>query len=140
MNPTAIRLLAQQLASPQFAAPQDIVSHFGAMQAQDYRMMRWTVVMRMRRPSAEAFRKAYDDGEVIRLHLLRGTWQLVTCVDYPWMLRLFADKAERTIRGWMKANRVTIGDEELYDIRNILAEDNQKSCISLIISIVVWVY
>lgn len=123
MNPIAIRLLAQQLASPQFAAPQDIVSHFGAMQAQDYRMMRWTVVMRMRRPSAEAFRKAYDDGEVIRLHLLRGTWQLVTCDDYPWMLRLFAEKAERTIRGWMKANRVTIGDEELYDIRNILAEE-----------------
>lgn len=84
MNPIAIRLLAQQLASPQFASPHDIVSHFGTMQAQDYRMMRWTVVMRMRRPSAEAFCKAFYDGEIIRLHLLRGTWQLVSCDDYPW--------------------------------------------------------
>lgn len=123
MNPIAIRLLAQQLASPQFASPHDIVSHFGAMQAQDYRMMRWAVVMRMRRPSAEAFCKAFYDGEIIRLHLLRGTWQLVSCDDYPWMLRLFAGKAERTIRGWMKANRVTIDDEELHSIRHILAEE-----------------
>lgn len=123
MNPIAIRLLAQQLACPQLSSPKDIVSHFGAMQAQDYRMMRWAVVMRMRRPSAEAFRKAYDDGEIIRLHLLRGTWQMVSHDDYPWMLRLFANKAERTIRGWMKANCVTIDDEELHAIRNILAEE-----------------
>lgn len=86
-------------------------------------MMRWAVVMRMRRPSAEAFRKAFDDGEIIRLHLLRGTWQLVSCEDYQWMLRLFADKAERTIRGWMKTNRVTIDDDELYSIRDILVEE-----------------
>ena len=123
MNPIAIRLLAQQLNSPQLSTPKDIVSHFGVMQAQDYRMMRWAVLMRMRRPSAEAFRTAFDEGEIIRLHLLRGTWQLVSRDDYPWMLSLFADKAERTIRGWMKANRVSIGDEELHAIRDILVEE-----------------
>lgn len=123
MNPIAIRLLSQQLACPLLSSPKDIVAHFGAMQAQDYRMMRWAVVMRMRRPSAEAFRKAFDDGEIIRLHLLRGTWQLVSRDDYPWMLHLFADKAERTIRRWMKANRVTIDDDELHAIRDILVEE-----------------
>lgn len=123
MNPIAIRLLSQQLYCPRFSSPQDIVSHFGAMQAQDYRMMRWAVVMRMRRPSAEAFRVAFDKGEIIRLHLLRGTWQLVSRDDYPWMLSLFADRAERTIRGWMKANHVSIGKEELHAIRDILVEE-----------------
>ena len=38
MNPIAIRLLSQQLICPQFDTPQKVVSHFGAMQAQDYRM------------------------------------------------------------------------------------------------------
>ena len=122
MNPIAIRLLSQQLISPQFTSPKEVVAHMGAVQAQDYRMMRWAVMMRMKKPSAKAFRQAYDAGEIIRLHLLRGTWQLVSADDYGWMLRLFADKAERVIRGWMKANKVFIEDEELYAIREILVD------------------
>ena len=122
MNPIAIRLLSQQLISPQFASPKEVVAHMGAMQAQDYRMMRWAVMMRIKKPSAEAFRQAYDAGEIIRLHLLRGTWQLVSAEDYGWMLRLFADKAERVIRGWMKSNKVFIDDDELRAIREILVE------------------
>ena len=122
MNPIAIRLLSQQLISPQFASPKEVVAHMGAVQAQDYRMMRWAVMMRMKKPSAQAFRQAYDAGEIIRLHLLRGTWQLVSADDYPWMLQLFADKAERVIRGWMKANKVFIDDDELYAVREILVK------------------
>lgn len=122
MNPIAIRLLSQQLISPQFASPKEVVAHMGAVQAQDYRMMRWAVMMRMKKPSAEAFRQAYDAGEIIRLHLLRGTWQLVSADDYGWMLQLYADKAERVIRSWMKSNKVFIDDEELYGIREILIQ------------------
>lgn len=92
----------------------------GAVQAQDYRMMRWAVMMRMRHPSAEAFRKAFDEGDIIRLHLLRGTWQLVSADDYWWMLSLCAVRAEKVLRGWMKANGVAIDDEELLSIREIL--------------------
>lgn len=122
MNPIAIRLLSQQLISPQFASPKEVVAHMGAVQAQDYRMMRWAVMMRMKKPYAQAFRQAYDAGEIIRLHLLRGTWQLVSADDYRWMLQLFADKAERVIRGWMKANKVFIDEEELYAVREILVK------------------
>ena len=46
MNPVAIRLLNQQLIVPQFKTPTEVVSHMGAMQAQEYRMMRWAVEMR----------------------------------------------------------------------------------------------
>ena len=41
MNPVAIRLLSQQLISQQFTSPVEVVAHMGAMQAQDYRMVRW---------------------------------------------------------------------------------------------------
>lgn len=126
MNPIAIRLLSGQLASPQFSQPGDIVEHFGAMQAQDYRMMRWAVVMRMRHPSAKAFSKAFAEGEIVRLHLLRGTWQIVSRRDYPWMLRLFSDKAERTVRGWMRQNGVSIGGKELHDVRDIMERECSK--------------
>lgn len=42
------------------------------MQAQDYRMVRWAVAMRTQRPSVKAFRKAFDEGKIIRMHLLPG--------------------------------------------------------------------
>ena len=41
MNPIAIRLLNQQLIAPQFSNPAEVVSFMGAMQAQEYHMMRW---------------------------------------------------------------------------------------------------
>lgn len=97
MNPIAIRLLSQQLICPQFDTPQKVVSHFGAMQAQDYRMVRWAVMMRTRKPSSFAFKSAYDKGEIVRLHLLRGTWQLVSNEDYWWMLDLISPKATSPI-------------------------------------------
>lgn len=122
MNPIAIRLLSQQLVSPQFASPKDVVSHMGAMQAQDYRMVRWAAAMRTKKPSAREFQKAYDTGEIIRLHLLRGTWQLVAGEDYWWMLDLCAPNAMRALGGWMKANKVTIDDRELHSVQEVLVK------------------
>ena len=122
MNPVAIRLLNQQLAAPQFSDPAQVVSHMGAIQAQEYRMMRWAVAMRMRKPSAQAFKAAFDDGRIIRLHLMRGTWQLVSADDYWWMLDLCAPKAIAVTRGWMSSNRITIPEQEQRTIRDILAQ------------------
>ncbi len=129
MNPVAIRLLSQQLISQQFTSPVEVVAHMGAMQAQDYRMVRWAVEMRTRKPSLQEFQKAYNSGKIIRLHLLRGTWQLVAGEDYWWMLDLCAPNARRIINGWMKSNHITIDDRELHSIREVLIKvtDDKKS-------------
>ena len=122
MNPVAIRLLNQQLIAPQFSDPADVVGHMGAMQAQEYRMMRWAVAMRTKKPSLKAFKKAFDGGQIIRLHLMRGTWQLVSAEDYWPLLDLCAPKAIAVTKGWMSSNKITIPDEELMQIREILAQ------------------
>ncbi|MBR4387838.1 MAG: AlkZ family DNA glycosylase [Prevotella sp.] len=121
MNPVAIRLLNQQLVAHQFSGPAELVSYMGAMQAQEYRMMRWAVEMRTRKPSNKVFKKAYDSGQIIRLHLMRGTWQLVAAEDYWWMIDLCAPKAISVTKGWMSSNKISISDEELMRIRDILA-------------------
>lgn len=126
MNAVAIRLLSQQLIRQQFSTPEQVVSHMGAMQAQDYRMVRWAVAMRTRRPSAKAFEEAYNRGRILRLHLFRGTWQLVSSEDYWWMLDLCAPKAKSVIKGWMKSNRIFIGDEELHSVREILVDTAER--------------
>jgi hypothetical protein len=120
MNPVSQRLLSQQLICPQFTTPKDVVSWMGAMQAQDYKGMRWAVAMRTKKPSAKAFQKAYDNGEIVRVHLMRGTWQLVSAEDYwPW-IELIGPKAIAVTKGWMASNRISIPDEELFRIREIL--------------------
>ena len=119
-NPVAIRLLNQQLAAPRFDDPAEVVGHLGAVQAQEYRLMRWAVAMRTKKPSMKAFKEAFDSGRIIRLHLMRGTWQLVTSEDYWMMLDLCAPKAISVIKGWMSSNKISIPDKELMQIREIL--------------------
>ena len=121
-NPAAIRLLNQQLAAPQFGDPAKVVAHMGAMQAQEYRMMRWAVAMRTRRPSAKAFKAAFDSGRIVRLHMMRGTWQLVAAEDYWMLLDLCAPKAIAVTQGWMHSNKIDIPDAELRRIGGILAQ------------------
>jgi len=122
MNPVAIRLRNQQLVAPQYGDPAEVVSYMGAMQAQEYRMMRWAVGMRTRKPSAKAFKLAFDEGRIIRLHLMRGTWQLVAAEDYWMMIDLCAPKAIAVTKGWMSSNKISIPEEELMRVRDILAQ------------------
>lgn len=122
MNPIALRLLNQQLICPQFDNPAEVVAHMGAIQAQEYRMMRWAVAMRTRKPSARAFKEVFDSGAIIRLHLMRGTWQLVSAEDYWPLLALCAPKSLAVIRGWMHSNHISISDEEVTRIRDIIVK------------------
>ena len=122
MNPVALRLLNQQLICPQYGHPAEVVSHMGAMQAQEYRMMRWAVEMRTKKPSHKTFKEAFDSGRIIRLHLMRGTWQLVTAEDYWMMIDLCAPKAISVTKGWMSSNKISIPDDELRRIRDILVQ------------------
>ena len=121
MNPVSARLLNQQLASPQFKEAAEVVSWFGAMQAQEYRLMRWAVSMRTKRPSAKDFETAYNEGRIVRGHLFRTTWQLVSGEDWRWMLDLCRVNALRGLAGWMKSNGVSIPAAEQDNIQLIFS-------------------
>lgn len=122
MNPISIRLLNQQLICPQFDHPAELVNYMGAIQAQEYRMMRWAVAMRTRKPSAKAFKEAFDSGQIIRLHLMRGTWQLVSAEDYWPLVELCAPRAMAVTKGWMNSNKICISDDEVMQIRDIIIQ------------------
>ena len=92
-----------------------------AMQVQDYRMMRWAFAMRTTNTSGKMFKKAFDDEEIIRLHLMRGTWHIVSSDDYWWLLEQCAPKAISVIKGWKKSNKVVIYDKEALSVREIIA-------------------
>ncbi|MBR5725692.1 MAG: AlkZ family DNA glycosylase [Muribaculaceae bacterium] len=121
MNIPNIRLLSQQLAAPLFNTPRDVIDWFGFMQAQEKSMLPWAVAMRMRRPSLAAYRKAYDEGQIIRTHLFRCTWQLTTAEDLRWMQQLSADGSRRAARGYLKQTGGFISEYEEQRANDIIA-------------------
>ena len=127
MNPISARLLSQQLISPLFVSPHDAVEWMGAMQAQEYRMVRWAVGMRTLKPSAKAFEKDFNEGRIVRSHLFRTTWQLVAGEDLCWMLELCRDSALRGLRGWMKSNGVFIPDAEQSAVQQVFTDVLSKN-------------
>jgi hypothetical protein len=90
-----LRLANQRLASVKFGTCADVVSHFGAMQSQDYAMAKWAVALRMRQPSDAAVEMSVNSGEIIRTHILRPTWHFVSCKDIRWMMELTAPNVKR---------------------------------------------
>ncbi|MGN0032366.1 MAG: winged helix DNA-binding domain-containing protein [Candidatus Limimorpha sp.] len=116
-----LRLLNQRLVGTEFSDSASVVSHLVAVQAQEYRMMRWAVEMRTKQPSAESFRKAFDSGEIVRLHLMRGTWHIVAGIDYGWIFDLVSKRADAIVKSWMSGNKIVIPEDEMYSVGDILA-------------------
>ena len=127
MNIPNIRLLNQQLVAPEFTDVHDLVAYMGMLQAQEYRMMRWAVGIRMKRPSMAAFRSAYNSGRIVRTHLFRCTWQLVAAEDLRWMLKLCADRNKAAINGYTAYQGRAI-DECEYDRANSLIRQALAGC------------
>lgn len=94
-----IRLQNQQLSTPLFGHPKELVSWIGAMQAQDYTMVKWAVGMRLKSPGIQAVEKALHQGEILRTHIMRPTWHLVAAKDIRWILKLSAQRIKSANNG-----------------------------------------
>jgi hypothetical protein len=86
------RLRNQRLTHPMTGKPADVVAWLGAVQAQDYGATRWNVGMRLRGATDASVEKAFNDGAILRTHVLRPTWHFVTPADIRWMLALNAPR------------------------------------------------
>lgn len=88
------RLYGQSLRKPSFETPADVVSHLGAVQAQDYAGAKWALSQRMKDAVDSDLDQAFNDGSILRTHLLRPTWHFVTLKDIRWMLMLTAPRVQ----------------------------------------------
>lgn len=86
------RLINQQIARTSFQKPHEIVGWLGAMQAQEYAMAKWAVGLRLPNLTDADVETAFNDGAILRTHLLRPTWYFVTPADIRWMLALTAPR------------------------------------------------
>jgi hypothetical protein len=84
--PIAARLCNQRLAGSTLDRPEDVVAWMGAVQAQEFGPARWGVGQRMAASTDAAVEQAFNDGRVLRTHILRPTWHFVHPRDIRWML------------------------------------------------------
>jgi hypothetical protein len=86
------RLHNQRLTGTPLKEPAEVVRMQGAVQAQDYAGAKWAVALRLRQAVDEDLDRAFNQGSILRTHLLRPTWHFVTPEDIRWMLELTAPR------------------------------------------------
>ncbi len=97
-NLVQLRLSNQQISETGFETVKDIVGWMGAIQAQDHNMAKWAVGVRLPGSTDRLVEEAIDKGDIIRTHLLRPTWHLVSADDIYWMLELTAPQIKTSMR------------------------------------------
>ncbi|MGE0704046.1 MAG: winged helix DNA-binding domain-containing protein [Vicinamibacterales bacterium] len=84
----AWRLHNQTLAGADARSAADVVSRLGAVQAQDYPGAKWAIGLRASHLTDADVDLAFNNGELLRTHMMRPTWHFVTPADIRWMLGL----------------------------------------------------
>ena len=108
-----VRIKNQQLVTPAFERAGELVGWMGAMQAQDYAMVKWAVGLRLKQGSLATVNEALQRGEIVRMHVMRPTWHLVAGEDIRWMLKLSGLRVKKCIDLWSKGKGIDI-PEGLY--------------------------
>jgi hypothetical protein len=97
------RLHTQQIAQQQFQQPNELLNWMGAMQAQDYEMSKWAVALRLPDANENKIETALNNGELIRTHILRPTWHIVSAENLRWIMDLSAPQLARTLNSYGKS-------------------------------------
>lgn len=82
------RLHNQHLAEVLFEKPEDVVRWLGAVQSQDYPGAKWAIAQRTKRTTDAELDQLFNDGTILRTHVMRPTWHFVMPADIRWMLKL----------------------------------------------------
>jgi hypothetical protein len=82
------RLHNQYLSRPSMKTPAAVVEWLCAVQAQDFPAAKWALGVRTRSSVDDEVERAFNDGAILRTHLLRPTWHFVLPADIRWLLAL----------------------------------------------------
>ncbi|RJP72724.1 MAG: winged helix DNA-binding domain-containing protein [Ignavibacteriales bacterium] len=98
INIPKLRLYSQQVSGSGIKSAKELVNYMGAMQAQDFAMAKWAIGLRVPDLTEQKVEEAFNKGEILRTHLLRPTWHIVSSDDIYWMLDLTAYRIKNSLR------------------------------------------
>lgn len=106
-----LRLYNSGLSDPRFKSAADAVSYLGAVQAQDFAAAKWALGLRIKDSTDEDIEKAFNEGAILRTHVMRPTWHFIVPEDILWMLELTAPRVKTLLAHY---NRKLELDEALF--------------------------
>jgi hypothetical protein len=95
----ARRLHSQRLSGEPFASAVDAVRWLGAVQSQDYAGAKWALGQRTRAATDAELDRVYDEGAILRTHVMRPTWHFVLPEDIRWLLELTGPRVRVGLAG-----------------------------------------
>ncbi|HVD28872.1 MAG TPA: winged helix DNA-binding domain-containing protein [Mycobacteriales bacterium] len=95
------RLRSSRLSGAPLPTAAEAVGWFGAVQAQEFGAALWSVAQRTRgAPREPDLLRLFDDGALLRTHVLRPTWHFVRPEDIRWLLALTGPRVH-ALNGFM---------------------------------------
>ncbi|RPJ19542.1 MAG: winged helix DNA-binding domain-containing protein [Chloroflexi bacterium] len=86
------RLYSQFLSQTKCTHPDEVVERLGAVQAQDYAGAKWGLGQRLKSATDTTLDQSFNEGKLLRTHVMRPTWHFVTPADIRWILALTAPR------------------------------------------------
>ncbi len=102
------RLQAQRLTGPPCRSAVNVVRWLGAVQAQDYGGVKWALAQRTHETTDAEMDRLFDEGAILRTHVMRSTWHFVLPEDIRWLLELTTPR----LRGGLAARRRQLDIDE----------------------------
>ncbi|MBK8023465.1 MAG: AlkZ family DNA glycosylase [Chloroflexi bacterium] len=96
----AQRLHNHRLAGTDLRTPAEVVAWLGAVQAQDFAGAKWSLGLRLKNAREADIARDFDEGAILRTHVMRPTWHFVAPADIRWLIELTAPRVH-TINGTM---------------------------------------
>jgi hypothetical protein len=103
------RLYNQHVTRPFRGRIEDLVASLGAVQAQEYPFAKWALALRLGDETTAAdVEQAFDEGRILRTHVMRPTWHFVAAGDIAWMLELTAPRVHLTLASYLRSQGLDI--------------------------------
>src|SRR2546429_3718069 len=90
---------AQGLIGKPFASAVEAVHWLGAVQSQDYGGAKWALGQRTRGATDLELDRLFDEGAILRTHVMRPTWHFVLPEDIRWLQELTSARVVAGIAG-----------------------------------------
>ena len=91
------RMHTLRLSRQTYPSPGAVVEGLLAVQAENHAQASWAVAARTPGITEAEFARQFDDGVILRTHVLRPTWHYVRPDDIRWLVELTAPRVNRTM-------------------------------------------
>ncbi len=116
-----LRLASQQLTRSDFTKTGDLVRWMGCIQAQDFGAAKWAIGNRITAIGDSDIERDFNEGNILRTHILRPTWHFIAPEDIRWILKLTAGKVISSNR--LYHQKLGIDDSDLKKSKRVFEKE-----------------